>query len=116
MRSRGLFLAGLGAIALAASPALARELPCGESGNLAQMLDQSYGEVPISTGLQGNGQLLQIYASPATGSWTAVTTSPRGVSCVVATGQGWADKDPALNVAAQAPAPRASALVPFGPR
>jgi hypothetical protein len=94
MRSRGLFLAGLGAIALLASPALARQLPCGETTQLKRMLDQSYGEVPISNGLQGNGQLLQIFASPTTGTWTAVTTTPRGMSCVVATGKRWADEQP----------------------
>lgn len=114
MRSRGLFLAGLGTIALFASPAFARQLPCGETDNLAKLLDQSYGEVPVSTGLQGNGQLLQIFASPDTGTWTAVTTTPEGVSCVVATGQRWADAAPPLDVAARAP--RTALATPLGPR
>jgi hypothetical protein len=41
--------------------------------------------------LQANGQLLQIYSSPSTGSWTAVSTDPGGLACVVATGHSWED-------------------------
>jgi hypothetical protein len=60
-------------------------------GVVADLLHSHYGELPISAGLQPKGQLLQIYASPATGTWTVVTTSPQGLSCVMATGQRWAD-------------------------
>lgn len=114
MRSPGLFLAGLGAIALFASPASGHELPCGQTAHLARLLDQSYGEVPVSAGLQGNGQLLQIFASPTTGTWTAVTTTPRGLSCVIATGQRWADDMPEMDTAARTPP--AAMTTPHGPR
>jgi hypothetical protein len=93
MRSCNVILAGLGSVALTASPLLAATPPCGATEEVARLLDQRYGELPVSNGLQGNGQLLQIFASPTTGSWTAVTTTPRGVSCVLATGRGWADGD-----------------------
>src|SRR5688500_15081428 len=105
MRSCNVILAGLGAVTLWSSllSAAAATPPCGSVNEVARLLDQSYGELPVSNGLQGNGQLLQIYASPTTGSWTAVTTTPPGVSCVVATGRSWADKDEQGMMAASAP-------------
>ena len=57
--------------------------------HLAGFLAQTYDERPVSAGLQSNGQLLQIFASAGSGSWTAVTTSPGGTACVVATGRDW---------------------------
>ena len=62
-------------------PAPAAERPCAQTDRLSELLDRSYGEMPVSTGLQQNGQLLQVYASPTTHTWTAVTTTPQGVSC-----------------------------------
>ena len=38
---------------------------------------------------QANGQLLDIFASPDGSTWTALTTSPAGLACVVASGKGW---------------------------
>lgn len=89
-RHRGIF-AVLALGVLAATPALAEQPPCGEVDHLARLLDENYGETPVSNGLQANGQLLQIFASPDTGTWTAVTTTPQGMACIVATGRYWAD-------------------------
>jgi hypothetical protein len=76
-------------------PAAAGEPPCTKHEQLAGFLGGTYGEQPISAGLQANGRLLEIYSSPSTGSWTAVSTSPSGLACVVATGQGWENRAPA---------------------
>lgn len=94
-RWRGISGATIGAAAaaaLAATVAQAGERPCGPARELAGALRGGYGELPVSTGLQPDGQLLQIFASPRTGTWTAVTTSPRGVSCVLATGRRWSER------------------------
>jgi hypothetical protein len=87
------------AAALPGSPAVAAggedagaeggRLPCTALAHLAGFLAEAYGERPVSAGLQSNGQVLQIFSSPETGSWTAVTTSPMGLACVVATGRHW---------------------------
>jgi hypothetical protein len=94
----------LGVTVTAAAPALADEqLPCTQFTHLAGFLAQTYGEKPVSAGLQANGQLLQIFASNDTGSWTAVTTSPAGLACVVAMGRYWEqakDADQVFNPAA----------------
>ena len=65
------------------------QLPCTGFEHLARFLAQTYDERPVSVGLQSNGQLLQSFASAGNGSWTAVTTSPGGTACVVATGRDW---------------------------
>lgn len=84
------------ALLLAATPALADEaagLPCTRQDNLTTFLARTYGETPVSAGLQGNGQLLQIFVSADSGSWTAVSTDPAGLACVVATGRDWEQRD-----------------------
>jgi hypothetical protein len=93
----GRLVAPLALLVATAVPALADEqsgagqLPCTRLDHLSGFLSQTYGEKPVSAGLQANGQLLQIFASRDTGTWTAVTTSPAGLACVVATGRGWED-------------------------
>ena len=67
----------------------AERLPCTGLDHLAGFLADAYGERPVSAGLQANGQFLQIFASGSGGTWTAVTTSPAGLACVVATGRDW---------------------------
>ena len=100
MTLRVLALAPFAVAAFLPSPAPAAERPCAQTDRLSELLDRSYGEMPVSTGLQRNGQLLQIYASSTTRSWTAVTTTPQGVSCVLATGQRWGEESGKKEVAA----------------
>ena len=88
---RCLILAGLAVAGLSAGAAAGEPSACGDARAVERLLHGSYGEFKISAGLQQNGELLQIFASPDTGSWTAVTTSPQGVSCVLATGRRWVD-------------------------
>ena len=91
MRRTTLIVGMLAALAAGSGPAVAGTVVCSRSHELADALHQTFGELPVSSGLQPNGELLQIFASPQTGSWTAVTTSPQGVSCVLVTGQRWID-------------------------
>src|SRR5262245_13678486 len=61
---------------------------CDRRDNIVQRLGASYEEVAQSTGLDANGNLLEIFASPQ-GTWTALVTNPRGVACIVAAGEAW---------------------------
>jgi hypothetical protein len=63
--------------------------PCAPVAELAGKLTSEYGETPAGRGLDAKGRLLEIWASPKTGTWTAVTTSPSGLACVDATGHDW---------------------------
>ena len=84
-----LLLFPFAAVTQAAVAADGQQLPCTRLDDLAGFLERTYDERPVSAGLQSNGQLLQIFASDAGASWTAVATSPAGTACVVATGRHW---------------------------
>jgi hypothetical protein len=107
MRISTLILGGLAVASTTSGPVhAAGPAACATADTLTGLLDRSYGELPISNGLQKNGQLLQIYASPTTGTWTAVTTTPTRVSCVLATGRNWGDEVERNVAASQVPAAR----------
>ena len=74
--------------------------PCGPSAMMAKQSTKKYKEAPVAFGLQSNGSLLQVYASDhrndkdATNdgeadTWTIVSTTPNGMSCIVAAGRYW---------------------------
>lgn len=74
-----------------ASPALT---PCFDRQEVTRKLRASYGEVPVSYGLQSNGNLLQVYVSAARGTWTMVSTLPSGLACILAVGRNWEGPSP----------------------
>jgi hypothetical protein len=90
MRSLCLLIA-----ALAAAPAHAEteappmRLPCFSHAEVARQLKGTYQEAPVSLGLQANGNLLQVFNSAKSGSWTIVSTSPDGMACILAAGRNW---------------------------
>ena len=56
---------------------------------VAERLGTKFGEARTAGGLASNGALMEIYASKDGGTWTVVMTMPRGLSCIVATGESW---------------------------
>lgn len=63
--------------------------PCSSRDAIVSSLAKDYREAPVSLGLMANGDLLQIFASPDTRTWTIVSTSPNGTTCVLAAGKSW---------------------------
>jgi hypothetical protein len=78
--------------AMAETPTPGRTLPCSDYKAVKEQLAVRYEEAPISAGLQSNGNVLQIFASPRTGTWTVVSTTPAGMSCILAVGKSWEEK------------------------
>jgi len=81
-----------GAAALApplAAPAQAQGVACLPREALVERLEGRYKESPAGGGLQNSQQLLEVWASGETGSFTVFVTRPDGVSCIVATGRHW---------------------------
>lgn len=70
-------------------------MPCHDYAEIARQLRATYAEAPVSLGLQTDGNLLQVFSSSKTGSWTIVSTSPAGMACVLAAGQHWETVTPA---------------------
>ena len=64
-------------------------IPCHQALEIAKHLSAKFNETPVAVGLQSNGNMLQVYASEEKGTWTVVSTTPAGMSCILATGKGW---------------------------
>ena len=69
-------------------PAQGEAMVCGPHEHIAAQLYQRYAEAPIGMGLSRDGLGVTFYAS-ATGTWTIVTTTRAGLSCVRAGGTLW---------------------------
>ena len=83
VRTAALALACMAGLAPAAAQTL-----CSGRGALSSHLEERYAEQPRATGLEARGILLEVSVSPH-GTWTIVATTPMGVSCIRAAGEGW---------------------------
>jgi len=62
---------------------------CGQRSVVLQQLGEKYGESRRGMGLAANNTVMEMFASATTGSWTIIVTMPDGMSCLVASGQGY---------------------------
>ncbi|MEM6306025.1 MAG: hypothetical protein AAF744_15005 [Pseudomonadota bacterium] len=62
---------------------------CAPREAVVDRLAEGYGETRQSMGLGANNAVVEVFASQETGSWTITVTSPNGVTCLVASGQGY---------------------------
>lgn len=59
---------------------------CAERERVIARLEGMFGESRQSIGLGSGGAVMEVYASPDTGTWTIIVTTPRGLTCVVGAG------------------------------
>ena len=85
---RGLGI-GLGLLALAAHPAAAQGGNCAPREVVLEMLGESYGETRQSIGLGAQGQVMELFASETSGTWTIALTLPNGITCLMAAGEAY---------------------------
>ena len=78
-------------MAAAAPPVAQAQVVCGARDSVVRNLGEKYGEVRRGGGLTGSTAIYEIWASEATGSWTILKTTPNGLACVMAVGEGWQD-------------------------
>lgn len=81
----------LGASAMLAGPALSQSYPCAPRDEIVTSLTAEFGERQKAMGLQQGENLMEIFASEESGSFTVLVTDPEGESCVVAMGSNWTD-------------------------
>ena len=76
------------ALALAAlvAAAPAHSQNCGARDEVLATLATKYGEAQAFVGLTGQDEVVTIYISPATGTWTALVLRTDGMACLVAAG------------------------------
>ena len=83
-----LFAATFLAVMLASSPASA-EPQCNTRDKVLSQLKEKYNEIPVAIGVTHNGGLIEVLAIPGGRTWSIIITSPQGMSCLVAAGNGW---------------------------
>jgi hypothetical protein len=67
----------------------AQQRNCGSRDQIVTALTDRYGESRQSIGLGTNNQVIEVYASLDTGTWTITVTMPDGRMCLVASGQAY---------------------------
>lgn len=82
------WLFGFGILALAASQVQAQS-NCAPRDMVIERLASGYGETRQSLGLGSSGQLVEVFASAETGTWTITVTLPSGMTCLVASGESF---------------------------
>ncbi len=89
-------LLAVGAPPFGSDPALAQAAPaiCRARDGLLTQLEQKYGEVPVAIGV-ANGALIELLTAKDGMTWTIILTSPKGISCLIASGEGWRSLAPA---------------------
>jgi len=84
---------GLAALILIAQPAAAQAAPnqaqCATRDKVVGVLAAKYGETRHGIGIAANNTVMEVFASEKTGTWTITVTMPSGVTCMVASGQGY---------------------------
>ncbi len=81
--------------ALVASTAMAQAQPqCNNRDNVLELLAKKYQETPIAAGVTNTGGLVEVLSDHKSGTWTIIVTTPQGMSCLVAAGEGWRNMEP----------------------
>jgi hypothetical protein len=81
-------------IALAAgvtfvASAAAAQPQCNDRTHVLELLAKKYKEAPIAAGVTNSGGLIEVLSDGKGGTWTIIVTTPQGMSCLVAAGEGW---------------------------
>ena len=69
---------------------------CNQRDDVLQLLSNKYSESRVAFGVTANGGLVEVLKSgpqAKTDTWTIIITTPKGVSCLVAAGEGWRDME-----------------------
>jgi hypothetical protein len=85
-----LALLAFGSLSFKPTPAAAQGVPpaCAAREALLSQLEHKYGEVPVAIGV-ANGKLVELLTAKDGMTWTIILTSPKGISCLIASGDGW---------------------------
>lgn len=76
-----------------AAPAVAQtvSLQCAQRDGIVEMLSNDFGETRRAIGVAGEGAVMELFASDATGTWTAIMSLPDGRTCLVMSGSDFSE-------------------------
>ncbi|SNS80990.1 hypothetical protein [Antarctobacter heliothermus] len=69
---------------------------CAPRHEVVDRLAAKFGETRQSMGLGANNAVMELFASPDSGSWTITVTMANGITCLVASGQAFEELAEAL--------------------
>ena len=62
---------------------------CDQRDSVLEVLQQKYKESPVAIGVTHNGGLVEVLSTGNGTTWSIIVTTPQGMSCLVAAGEGW---------------------------
>ncbi len=77
------------ALAGAAGAAQAQTGNCAEHEEMVRHLAEGWGESRQSIALDASNAVIELFASPETGTWTMTVTRPGGPTCMIASGHAF---------------------------
>lgn len=80
---------GFAGVILAVNAAEAQGARCAPRDVVVAQLADRYTETRRAIGLAANQMVMEVYASQDSGSWSITVTTPDGLTCLVASGQGF---------------------------
>lgn len=85
----GVLTAAAALVLAATTDVAAQNRNCGPREAVITRLADGYGETRQSMGLGSNNAVIEVFAADETGSWTITVTQANGLTCLVASGQGY---------------------------
>src|SRR3546814_17913127 len=76
-------------LALVSTSAAMAQPQCDQRESVLQVLQQKYKEQPIALGVTHNGGLVEVLTTGNGNTWSIIVTTPHGMYCLVAAGDGW---------------------------
>lgn len=74
---------------LAVPPLVAAPSNCAPRASVVEHLAQRFGEARQSIGIASGDRVVEMFASPDTGTWTLTMTLPDGQTCIIGAGQSF---------------------------
>ena len=71
------------------SSAAAAQSQCNNRDSVISLLASKYKEAPVAVGVTNTGGLVEVLSTGDGNTWTIIVTTPQGMSCLVAAGEGW---------------------------
>lgn len=91
-------LAAGAARAQAQAEAEAEARTCSDRETMVRHLAEGWGESRRSVALDAGNSIVELFASPQTGTWTLTVTRPGGPTCMLASGHAFETLDDPLPV------------------
>jgi hypothetical protein len=83
---------------LSAGMVQAQGTQCSDHADMERMLAENWGESRQSIALDASDSMVELFASPETGTWTLTVTQPGGPTCMIASGHAFEKVDEPLPV------------------